>query len=65
MFWQLAISKKALEEIGVLWVIMAPDPFLEMGYLGVSAESLFNVAFVWLFPGICYRSFHMAFDAFQ
>jgi len=43
MFRQLAVSKKTPEEIGILRLIMASDPLLEVVYLGVSAESLFNV----------------------
>ena len=53
MFRQLAIGKKALEEIGILWLFMAPDPILEMAYLDVSAETLFEVAFIVLFLGMC------------
>lgn len=65
MFGQLTISKKALEEIGILWLIMTPDPLLEMAYLDVGAESLFEVAFIGLFLGMCRGSLHMTFDALQ
>ncbi len=60
MFRQLAVSKKTPEEIGILRLIMASDPLLEVVYLGVSAESLFNVAFIGLFLGMCCSSLHMA-----
>jgi hypothetical protein len=42
MFRQLAISKKAFEEIGILWLIMSAQPVIEVVYIGVSAEPAFQ-----------------------
>jgi len=63
MFRESAISKKASEEIGILWVIVCSQPSLKVMYLGVRAESLFSVVFVGLFLRMCCNSLHMAFDA--